>query len=226
MSTLLILPCEIGAPDWNMAADEALLLTASTRALPLLRFYGWSEPAATFGYSQRYAEVAATTRLRPLIRRPTGGGIVPHDRDWTYSLAVPPGHPWHALSAIESYRTMHQWIVDAFAALSVPTELAPCCVKTAPGQCFVGHERFDVLWHGRKIAGAAQRRNRHGLLIQGSVQPPPSCRRTDWEEAMSAHPPHPLLTGTLPAKDDPAWHSLAERLREERYSRTSYNEGR
>ena len=30
-----------------------------------------------------------------------------------------------------------------------------------------------MLWQGRKIAGAAQRRTRHGLLVQGSVQPPP-----------------------------------------------------
>ena len=65
------------------------------------------------------------------------------------------------------------------------TELADCCRKTVPGQCFVGWEKFDVLWNGRKIAGAAQRRNKLGLLIQGSVQPPGlALRRADWEAAM------------------------------------------
>jgi hypothetical protein len=44
-----------------------------------------------------------------------------------------------------------------------------------PGACFAGHERFDLLWRGRKIAGAAQRRNQLGLLIQGSVQLPPAA---------------------------------------------------
>ena len=36
----------------------------------------------------------------------------------------------------------------------------------------MGYEKFDLLWHGKKIAGAAQRRDKSGLLIQGSVQPP------------------------------------------------------
>ena len=66
------------------------------------RFYGWMEPAATFGYFQKYSSVERATLLRPLVRRLTGGGIVPHDADWTYSFAVPPGHEWHSLAAIET----------------------------------------------------------------------------------------------------------------------------
>jgi lipoyl(octanoyl) transferase len=172
---------------FNMAFDEAVLEALPRFGQPVLRFYGWTEPAATFGYFQKFAEVERATRLRPLIRRPTAGGIVPHDADWTYSLAFPAGHEWHSLRAEESYRRAHAWIQAAFAALGAETELAAGCNKSAPGQCFVGHEKFDLLWHGRKIAGAAQRRNRLGLLIQGSVQPPPlPLARADWERAMVA----------------------------------------
>jgi lipoate-protein ligase A len=204
-----------------MALDEALLESMSRLGQPVLRFYGWTEPAATFGYFQKYADVERATLLRPLIRRPTGGGIVPHNADWTYSLAFPPGHEWHSLKAEESYRRVHEWIQSAFAKLDVTTELAPSCKKSIPsfrssrreeahskkseignrkseicqspltsaptGQCFAGYERFDLLWHGKKIAGAAQRRNKLGLLIQGSVQS--RCigialARTDWQKAM------------------------------------------
>jgi lipoyl(octanoyl) transferase len=175
-------PCEAA---FNMALDEALLETAPETAHPVLRFYGWTQPAATFGYFQHIAEIERVTPLRPLIRRPTGGGLVPHDRDWTYSVAIPPQHPWYELRAAESYERMHQWIQRAFAALNVATELAPCCRKEVPGQCFAGYEKSDVLWFGRKIAGAAQRRSKSGLLIQGSVQPPPSVsNRGDWHQAM------------------------------------------
>jgi len=170
---------------FNMALDEALLESVARLGRPGLRFYGWTEPAATFGYFQKYAEVGRATPLRPLVRRPTGGGIVPHDADWTYSLAFPPGHEWHLLKAEASYRRVHEWIQRAFATLNVVTELAPSAKKSGPGQCFVGHEKFDLLWNGKKIAGAAQRRNRLGLLIQGSVQPPPlALARTDWQLAM------------------------------------------
>jgi len=169
-----------------MALDEALLEAMPRLQRPLLRCYGWTEPAATFGYFQKFSEVEAATLLRPLIRRPTGGGIVPHDADWTYSLAFPAGHDWYELKAVESYRRVHEWIQNAFAKLSVATELAPGCKKSLPGQCFVGHEKSDLLWRGKKIAGAAQRRTRDGLLIQGSVQPPPvRMSRLDWEKAMS-----------------------------------------
>ncbi len=140
------------------------------------------------------------TLLRPLVRRPTGGGLVPHDADWTYSLVFPPGSEWYALKAVESYHRVHEWIQAAFRNLHVETELAPDCRKALPGQCFVGHEKFDVLWHGQKIAGAAQRRTRDGLLIQGSVQPPPiKISRAEWEQAMC---------DAAVTRDDVSWEEL------------------
>jgi len=171
----------------NMAFDEAMLEAMPRLRRPVLRFYGWTERAASFGYFQKYADVERATLLRPLVRRPTGGGIVPHDADWTYSLAFPVGDEWHSLRAVDSYRRVHEWIQKAFERMNVPSSLAPDCRRAGPGQCFVGHEKFDLLWAGRKIAGAAQRRTRDGLLIQGSIQPPPvALSRADWERAMCA----------------------------------------
>ena len=178
----------LGEPAWNMALDETLLLKVAVLAKPVLRFYGWTEPAATFGYSQRVAEIEALTHLRPVIRRPTGGGLVPHDFDWTYSVIVPPGHPWYELSAVESYRTVHEWVAAGLNGTGLNgVTLADCCLKPAPGQCFLGYEKYDVLWSGKKVAGAAQRRSKNGLLIQGSLQPPRSLSdRTKWQAAMLA----------------------------------------
>ena len=209
MNSWLLLQSGACLPAFNMALDEALLEASAHIGKPVLRFYGWTEPAATFGYFQRYADVERVTLLRPLIRRPTGGGIVPHNADWTYSLVFPPGHEWHSFKAEESYRRVHEWIRSAFAKLNIATELAPSCKKSAQigrsrgdethskknsqrllassptGQCFIGYTKFDLLWKGKKIAGAAQRRNKLGLLIQGSIQPPPvSPARTSWESAM------------------------------------------
>jgi len=210
-----------------MALDEALLENVSRLGKPVLRFYGWTEPAATFGYFQKFSEVERTTHLRPVIRRPTGGGIVPHDADWTYSFVVPPNHEWHLLKAEESYRRIHEWIQNAFAKLKIETELAPSCKKSLPGQCFAGHEKFDLLWHGKKIAGAAQRRNRSGLLIQGSVQPPPILlKRDDWEIAMRAAARGKWKVELAEFLPDESLRRRAEGLVFQKYSQNCYNQKR
>jgi len=211
----------------NMAADEALLESMPRWQTPVLRFYGWTEPATTFGYFQRYTEVAGRTPLRPLIRRPTGGGMVPHDADWTYSLAFPAGHCWHQLAAVESYERAHEWVRAAFGRLGVVTELAACCRQAAPGACFEGYEKSDVLWQGRKIAGAAQRRNKLGLLIQGSVQPPPvRLARADWEQAMRAVAAEAWGVDWRELPTDEVFRERVAALTVERYARAEFNEKR
>jgi lipoate-protein ligase A len=157
------------------------------------------------------------------VRRPTGGGLVPHDADWTYSLIFPARHYWRRLRAAESYRRLHEWIGRAFARLNVPATLAASSQKEIPGQCFAGPEKSDLLWRGRKIAGAAQRRARPGLLIQGSVQPPPPAPdRSEWESAMCQAMDvewMPLPAGLLP-------EGLARRLQTEKYAQASFNQKR
>src|ERR1039458_712179 len=58
MNWLLLNSGKCGAA-FNMALDEVLLENVSQLGKPVLRFYGWTEPAATFGYFQKFAEVAA-----------------------------------------------------------------------------------------------------------------------------------------------------------------------
>jgi lipoate-protein ligase A len=222
----LLLQSGAGNHAFNMALDEALLTSAPQTNQPILRFYSWTERAASFGYFQNIAEIERATHLRPLVRRPTGGGLVPHDADWTYSVIVPPLHSWYHLRAAESYERVHRWIQSAFARITIPTELAPACRKELPGQCFAGYEKSDVLWFGKKIAGAAQRRTKTGLLIQGSVQPPPGVTRAQWEKAMQEA-----------AQDEwnVQWHTLklpgallerAEELARSKYSRDEFNRRR
>jgi len=210
-----------------MALDEALLQAVPRLDRPVLRFYSWTGPAASFGYFQKYAEIERMTLLRPLVRRPTGGGLVPHDADWTYSLAFPPGDDWYSLSATESYQRVHSWIRAAFAKLGILTDLAPSCLKTLPGQCFQGYERYDVLCRGRKIAGAAQRRTRDGLLIQGSVQPPTlALARADWEKAMCDEACSGQGAQWVIFQPDAQLAERAQALVLQKYSQTSHNRKR
>ena len=206
-------PCE---PAYNMALDEALLENAATLGHPVLRFYDWTEPCATFGYSQKITQIEAATNLRPLIRRCTGGGLVPHDGDWTYSLIFPPDHEWAGLAATESYQRTHTLLQAAFKEIGVETELAKDCRRPKPGECFEGHELHDLLLNGKKIAGAAQRRNRHGLLIQGSVQPADDWSQTIWQDCLSQ--------GCSQLEDLP--DARAHELDEAKYSMDEHNRKR
>jgi lipoate-protein ligase A len=210
-----------------MALDEALLEAMPRLGQPILRFYGWTQRAASFGYFQKYVEVERLTLLRPLVRRPTGGGLVPHDADWTYSLVFPTSHEWYSLTAVGSYRRVHEWIQAAFAKLNIAAELAPVARKAQPGQCFAGYEQFDLVWHGQKVAGAAQRRRRDGLLIQGSVQPPSvPFSRTDWQNAMCEAARIEYGTHWEEFVPDAALKVRGEELALQKYSQPEYNQRR
>ncbi|CAA6691564.1 MULTISPECIES: lipoate--protein ligase family protein [unclassified Lentimonas] len=177
---LIILPNAFGDAATNMAVDASLLYTLP-KGIAAFRHYGWTEPAITFGYTQRIAEVQTAfpdEDLR-LCRRLTGGGIVDHRNDWTYALAIQSDLPAANTSATELYATLHGCIQQALDEQLIKSQLAPCqraCGQTpkknstAPDQCFVHPTTDDVLrLDGTKIAGAAMKRAREGLLIQGSI---------------------------------------------------------
>ena len=227
METWFLLNSGAGNPAMNMALDEGLLDASARLARPVLRFYSWTGPAASFGYFQHYSQVASWTPLRPLIRRPTGGGLVPHDGDWTYSLIFPPAHPWFRLRAIESYRQLHLWMQAAFRSLGVATAVTPDSRKEFAGQCFSGPEQYDLVWQGRKLAGAAQRRAKMGFLIQGSIQPR-SIEATveHWQGAVvrAANSLWNVAFDVL--EPDSALLESAEHLARTKYSQTVFNEHR
>ena len=217
---------ESGPGDYalNMGLDEALLEAMPRLERPILRFYGWTQPAVSFGYFQHHAEVERLTHLRPIVRRPTAGGIVPHDADWTYSLVVPPSHQWYSLAAKDSYRRMHEWIQAAYAKLEIGTIIAPAARKVQAGQCFLGYEESDLLWQGKKIAGAAQRRRRDGLLIQGSIQPPTlGIARAVWQRAMCETGSAAFGIRWLEFEPDELITERAQLLARQKYSQDAYN---
>lgn len=216
-----------GSAAFNMASDEALLEAMPRLRKPVLRFYGWTERAASFGYFQHFDQVAELTALRPLVRRPTGGGLVPHDQDWTYSVCFPAIHEWWTLRAVESYQRVHEWVQASLSKLGETTVLAEESRKATPGQCFAGYETHDVLWRGHKIAGAAQRRTRLGLLIQGSIQPGAlRATRNSWQQAMLDVVKEMQSIEWLKLEPDSELRERAAALAAKKYSLEGYNRRR
>jgi lipoate-protein ligase A len=151
----------------NMAVDEALLETSPS---PSLRFYRWQGPALSFGYFGSYEEVADQHSDREIVRRWTGGGVVSHGEDLTYSIVIPASHPFFARSALAIYSALHDAIREALTENGIGATLAHSVSPKVSEDCFANAVRADVISEGRKIAGAAHRRSRLGLLHQGSIQ--------------------------------------------------------
>ena len=78
-------PVQSDGPE-NMALDQWL---AETCDAPVLRRYRWTPGGGSFGYCVKTADLPASGLK--WVRRWTGGGIVDHRADWTYTLFVPRG---------------------------------------------------------------------------------------------------------------------------------------
>lgn len=149
-----------------MAVDQWLL---ETRELPMMRIYRWSGNWGSVGYFGKLAEATEAKPGLEWVRRWTGGGIVDHSRDWTYSLMVPKKFEVARMKGGESYRVIHKILAGVLAGEMESATLAGAAGRGG-GLCFENAVEFDVIGAvGEKLAGAAQRRAKAGLLHQGSV---------------------------------------------------------
>ena len=151
----------------NMALDEVLLASCTG---PLLRVYRWVRPAVSFGYFGKVADVEAAWPGREMVRRWTGGGSVPHGADVTYTLLVPRSCAFARRAPEESYRVIHEHLAALLAAHGAEVRVAAVASAPVSAACFENPARYDILAAEGKVAGAAQRRTRAGLLHQGSIQ--------------------------------------------------------
>ena len=204
----IVLPHEAADGPSNMALDEALLdFVALNPTSAALRTYEWTAPTLSLGYFQSYREIEADPRWAgvPIVRRPTGGGALWHDREITYAAVVPGDHP-AARPSRELYRIIHAAIVEELRSLGItagrrgdgpPGEFS----AGRPFLCFTGRDSEDIIVNGSKLVGSAQRRRSGAVLQHGSLLLGRSART----------PELPGLSDLASvATDAPAW---SERLR-------------
>jgi len=192
------LPTESSTGALNMAQDLLLLEAYPHLEIPRFRSYGWSEPAFTFGVSQKWSDFRPQVpRECTLIRRATGGGLVSHLEDWTFALVIPSTHAVFHLDALESYGVVLRALEQSLRAQGQPVAMipSPSGPRTfhAPDVCATRSEPYDLVRtsDGKKLAGAAQKRTRDGLLLQGYLWKPylsqvnTSLLQTDFTTALA-----------------------------------------
>ena len=163
----------------NMALDEALLACFDKeRSQPLLRLYGWDPPALSVG---RYQAAGEALKLEfcaqddvPVVRRMTGGGIIYHAQELTYSIVCAPEH-LGLVGVKDGFRRLCGFLLGTYRRLGLEASFAADLnhagerLGERTAFCFAGKEDFDVLVQGRKIGGNAQRRLSGAILQHGSI---------------------------------------------------------
>ena len=161
----------------NMARDEVLLVgVGGSTSPPTLRFYKWDPPTISLGYFQKYREyesLPSPAGELAVVRRTTGGGAILHDREWTYSIALPASHALVQANAAHLYEVVHDALIDTLGLLGVRAQRCELTDGSSAGRgpffCFDRRHCTDVLLDGRKLAGSAQRRTKTAILQHGSI---------------------------------------------------------
>ena len=216
----------------QMALDESLVSLRPEEIT--LRFYRWTPgPAVTFGYAQAYKDVCRLAAARGItqyiVRRPTGGGVVFHEDDLTFSLIFP-----SFLRPVEIYEKFHAF-VQANLAQTGHTETAlegPVAKEayrpsssTGASACFQNPVENDVLnQRGEKILGGALRRFGSMLLYQGSLQMPGVRENPRYKTALIAAVRQFFAQDLMPAAAKEAWLIQARELANTQYQTTAWQE--
>ena len=104
------------SPEEHMDRDRRLLEEGKE---PFLRLYTWPWPSCSFGLFTDPKVLLKEEALHgiPHAQRPTGGGLLFHGRDLSFSLFLPEGH--HALSPCsqENYRKINGAVLHALMPL-------------------------------------------------------------------------------------------------------------
>ena len=162
-----------------MAMDEALMAHASRTGHWVLRVYSWSSPTVSFGRNQvalgAYDRRRLAERGIDVVRRPTGGRAILHDREVTYSVAAPVAD---AGDLAESYARINRLLIAALRRLGLDAEVVdrtdpsmknPELERRGPLPCFHHPSAGEITLHGRKLVGSAQWRSSEALLQHGSI---------------------------------------------------------
>jgi len=159
----------------NMAIDEAMLSACvrQTGAPATIRFYTWSPPAVSIGCLQKISRDFDLAQARELgldiVRRPTGGRGVLHKGDFTCSLVFSEDNPLIPRGVVASYQMISQAVQRGLWRLGIPSQLCPKRKISRSAFCFSGAAQHEILVHGKKIMGNAQKRIKGACLQQGSI---------------------------------------------------------
>jgi lipoate-protein ligase A len=178
MKTFRLIRCLPQSAEYNMALDEKIFYRYIEEGIPVLRIYGWQAPSFTYGISQQ-PEVQIDLKQCnrdgvQIAQRITGGGVLFHNHEITYSLACSKEDIGEDKNVFVSYRKICAFLIYFYKSLNLNASFAlesdDFKNKSLPHQlCSASHEKYDIVIGSRKIGGNAQKRRRQAIFQHGSI---------------------------------------------------------
>jgi len=159
----------------NMAIDEFLFSSLGEKLQTFVRFYQWERPTVSLGYLQNFQKVVDLDYCQShgidIVRRMTGGKLVLHHKEVTYSLSSSDRGIFTA-SVANSYKLISQGLMRGLEKMELKPMLAsshPSTYARGNSLCFSHPARDEIEIGGKKIIGSAQRRVGSKFIQHGSI---------------------------------------------------------
>jgi len=162
----------------NMALDEEIFRTFLEDGIPVFRVYSWISPSFTYGVSQRRENEIDMNRCAldgiTVAKRMTGGGVLLHHDEITYSLVCAKEDIGEPDGVFVSYRRICAFLISFYRSLGLDASFAletkDFKDRCAPhGLCSASREKYDIVINGKKIGGNAQKRKMRAVFQHGSI---------------------------------------------------------
>ena len=156
-----------------MARDVALMDRARQTGEIVFSVYGWGDPTLSLGRNQRAKGSYDLARMKAMgidvVRRPTGGRALLHNREVTYSVTAPLDQ---SDGLRDSYERINSVLLSGLRQLGVRASVAdPAGPAALPTDipCFATPAKGELVSDGRKLVGSAQWRDDGAMLQHGSI---------------------------------------------------------
>lgn len=156
----------------NSSIDSALFKAFKKDSLPVLRLYSWQD-SVTFGLSQNPSDYVTLLEeyKNNFAKRITGGGVLFHGHDISYSLIIPTSYIQNK-GVKETYELICSFILEFYSSFGLKANFAKDIeeiILSKNAFCQVGFEAYDIIINGKKIGGNAQKRSKNVIFQHGSI---------------------------------------------------------
>lgn len=149
----------------NMEIDEVLFKEICVKRKESgFRLFGWDGEWVSFGRNQKPPSTSI-----PSVRRPTGGGIVFHKEDTSFSFFISKVSSLWSFNPMRVYLRITNLIKESLEKLGFEISYSHSKEKSGTDYCFERALPHELVMRDKKIMGCSLVKRKEGILGQGTI---------------------------------------------------------